>query len=117
MSRVVPSGATSAAACSSAVLYDAARRLPEIPRIRIGLGGLDGRDVDQQLDVVGDEHVAVGERLVPLVSTVETSTVPASTGASPEASTVPSKPRKLPRTVAMPMCSSALPSSTWALPP
>src|SRR5665213_2708860 len=66
MSRVVPSGATSAAACSSAVLYDAARSLPEIPRIRIGLGGLDGRDVDQQLDVVGDEHVAVGERLVPL---------------------------------------------------
>ena len=66
MSRVVPSGATSAAARSSAVLYDAARRLPEIPRIRIGLGGLDGRDVDQQLHVIGDEHVAVGKRLVPL---------------------------------------------------
>src|SRR5664279_4621119 len=66
MSRVAPSGATSAAARRSDVLYDAARRLPEIPRIRIGLGGLDGRDADQQLDVVGDEQIAVGKRLVPL---------------------------------------------------
>src|SRR5580693_8220777 len=63
---VTPSGATWAAARSSAVLYDAARRLPEIPRIRIELGALDGGDAHQQLDLVGNEEIAVREGLVPL---------------------------------------------------
>src|SRR5437763_12420218 len=66
MSRVTSGGATSAAARSSAVLYDAARRLPEMPRTRIELRALDRRDTHQQLDLVGDEEVAVGEGLVPL---------------------------------------------------
>src|SRR6185437_656999 len=66
MSIVTSSGATWAAARSSAVLYDAARRLPEIPRILIELGGLDGGHAHQQLDLVGDEEVAVGKGLVPL---------------------------------------------------
>src|SRR6185437_7361830 len=66
MSIVTSSGATWAAARSSAVLYDAARRLPEIPRILIELGGLDGGHAHQQLDLVGHEQVAVGESLVPL---------------------------------------------------
>src|ERR1700742_1083242 len=66
MSMATPSGATCAAARSSAVLYDAARRLPEMPRILMGLGALDGGHAEQQLDVVGDEQVAVREGLVPL---------------------------------------------------
>src|SRR3984885_9095158 len=66
MSIDTSSGATEGAARSRPVLYDAARRLPEIPRIRIELGALDRRHAHQQLDLVGDEEVAVGEGLVPL---------------------------------------------------
>src|ERR1700733_8083161 len=61
-----PSGASSAAARSSAVLCDAARRLPEMVRICMGLCGLDRGHADEQLDLVGHEQVAVRERLIPL---------------------------------------------------
>src|SRR5438270_9043691 len=60
-------GAWRAASRSSAVLYDAARRLPEIARTRIGLL-LHRRDADQELDFVGDQQPATGEGLVPIES-------------------------------------------------
>src|SRR5579875_355456 len=63
---LVSSGASSAAARSSAVLYDAERRLPEMARMRIELRGLDRRHAEDELDLVGDEQVAVRQGLVPL---------------------------------------------------
>src|SRR3954468_3882476 len=56
--RTAPGGSASPAARSSLRLWEPRRRLPEMPRIRIGLGlALDQRDLDGQRDVVG-EHVA-----------------------------------------------------------
>src|SRR5436305_9240334 len=65
-STSTPAGASSATARNSAVLCDPARRLPEMARTRICLCALHGRDADEQLDVVGDEQIAVREGLVPL---------------------------------------------------
>src|SRR3954451_1951383 len=57
--RSAPGGSASPAARSSLLLWEPRRRLPEMPRIRIGLGLLllDEGEVDRQRDVVG-EHVA-----------------------------------------------------------
>src|SRR5919109_667347 len=62
-----PGGSTSPAARSSLRLWEPRRRLPEMPRIRIGLGGLlDEGDLDGQGDVVGEDVAARRQGHVPV---------------------------------------------------
>src|SRR3954469_16241766 len=62
----VPGGSSAAAARRSLRLWDPRRRLPEMPRIRTGLGLLDEGDVDRQRDVVGQRVAAGRQRHVPV---------------------------------------------------
>src|SRR4029450_6493581 len=59
-----PSGASSTAARARAVLYDPARRLPEIARIFTS-GRLDRREIRLEENLVRQEESAAGERRVP----------------------------------------------------
>src|SRR3954471_19481860 len=62
-----PGGSSAPAARRSLRLWDPRRRLPEMPRIRIELGGLlDEGDVDRQRDVVGERVAAGRKRHVPV---------------------------------------------------
>src|SRR6185312_9859911 len=60
-----PTGASSAAARARAVLYDPARRLPEIARI-FTLGRPDRREARLEDDLVRQEESPAGERRVPV---------------------------------------------------
>src|SRR3954471_3226025 len=62
----VPGGSSVAAARRSLRLWDPRRRLPEMPRIRTGLGLLDEGDVDRQRDLVGQRVAAGRKRHVPV---------------------------------------------------
>src|SRR3954452_10854628 len=61
-----PGGSSALAARMSLRLWDPRRRLPEMPRIRTGLGLLDEGDVDRQRDLVGQRVAAGRERHVPV---------------------------------------------------
>src|SRR4051794_10210235 len=61
-----PDGSASAAARRSMVLWEPRRALPEMPRIRIGLGLLDERELDDEGDLVGERLAARGQRGVPV---------------------------------------------------
>src|SRR4051794_27634768 len=60
-----PDGSASAAARRSMVLWEPRRALPEMPRIRIALGLLDERELDEEADLVGERLAARGQRGVP----------------------------------------------------
>src|SRR3954453_5758664 len=69
-STSMPSGASSCAARRSPRLYDALRRLPAIPRTRIVLRCLDGRDRRGEVDAVAEQVAAGLELLVPVDAVV-----------------------------------------------
>src|SRR3954447_7507714 len=66
----MPSGASSCAARRSPRLYEALRRLPAIPRTRIVLRCLDGRDRCGEVDAVAQQVAAGLELLVPVDAVV-----------------------------------------------
>ena len=65
ISNSVPDGSSVAAARRSSVLCESRRRLPLMPRTRIGLR-LCELELDRQLDLVAEREAALGQRRVPL---------------------------------------------------
>src|SRR5215210_6947629 len=64
-SNSTPDGSSVAAARSSSVLWESARRLPEMPSTRMALRP-DELELDGQSHVVGQREAALGKRGVPL---------------------------------------------------
>src|SRR3954452_6382423 len=67
-SNSTPDGSSVAAARRSSVLWESRRRLPDMPRILIGLGlrSLRQLELDDQRHVVRQREAALGERGIPL---------------------------------------------------
>src|SRR3954453_7811867 len=66
-SNSTPDGSSDAAARRSSVLWESRRRLPDMPRTRMGLALLTIQlELGDQRHVVGQSEAALGERGVPL---------------------------------------------------